>query len=330
MIIKIIYRKRDVMLLSANHLSKEFPTSNQQPFVAVQDVSFTVPTGRVVAFLGPNGAGKTTTIKMLLGLITPTHGTIQVLGHPVARTLGAVGAVLEGSRNIYWRLSPLENFEYWGGLRGIPRKIAQKRGMAYLTTFGLAAKADQPVRALSRGMQQIVAICCALIHQPQLLLLDEPTLGLDLTAAEQIQTIIRQLVADTHLGVLLTTHDMSVAQAIADDVLMIDQGTIVFRGETQSALRGFSSETYALSFAKPLMSPELTQLGRWGTMAPVSPTQVIITLADTHPLSELLGYLGHLPITAIEKQQVDLAALFKHVIRQHQKGVTVHVDRREQ
>lgn len=111
-----------------------------------------------------------------------------------------------------------------GGLRGIPHQTARQRGLANLARFGLSAKANQPVRELSRGMQQIVAICCALIHQPKLLLLDEPTLGLDLPAVEKIQTIIRQLVAETQLGVLLTTHDMGMAQALADDLLMIDRG----------------------------------------------------------------------------------------------------------
>jgi ABC-2 type transport system ATP-binding protein len=316
-----------LMLLSAAHLKKTYHTAHAVSFTAVSDVSFDVAAGHIVGFLGPNGAGKTTTIKMLLGLITPTQGTIQINGQQPLQALCSVGAVLEGSRNLYWRLSPAENFDYWGGLRGIPHQTARQRGLANLARFGLSAKANQPVRELSRGMQQIVAICCALIHQPKLLLPDEPTLGLDLPAVEKIQTIIRQLVAETQLGVLLTTHDMGVAQALADDLLMIDRGKIAFRGRTASALAGFSPETYALAFTTPPSPAVISQLTALGTLSQPAATTLLITLPNPAYLSQLLGVLSRLPLTAITKKQADLAALFKHVLASPKKEGEDHAYR---
>lgn len=315
------------MLLSVNHLGKAYTIPHAAPFAAVSDVSFTVAAGHIVGFLGPNGAGKTTTIKMLLGLITPTQGTIQINGQQPLQALCSVGAVLEGSRNLYWRLSPAENFDYWGGLRGIPHQTARQRGLANLARFGLSAKANQPVRELSRGMQQIVAICCALIHQPKLLLLDEPTLGLDLPAVEKVQTIIRQLVAETQLGVLLTTHDMGVAQALADDLLMIDRGKIAFRGRTASALAGFSPETYALAFTTPPSTAVISQLTALGTLSQPAATTLLITLPAAADLPQLLSVLSRLPLITITKQQADLAALFKYVLANQGKGDDIHAHR---
>lgn len=314
--------------MTVTHLAKSYQIKNKPDFIAVNDVSFEIPDGRVVAFLGPNGAGKTTTVKMLLGLITPSAGTITIAGQPATpRSLRSVGAVLEGSRNIYWRLSPTENFEYWGGIRGVSRRTAIDRGVGYLDRFHMADKARQPVRELSRGMQQIVAICCALIHQPQLLLLDEPTLGLDLMAADRIEAIIRQLAREQHLGVLLTTHDMAVAQALSDDVLMIEHGQIVFRGETQTALRDFSAETYQLHFSAPLTAQAQTDLAALGTVALTAPDAAQLTLAQPDCLPMALKILATLPIDTITKQQVDLGTLFKQIIQSHQKAGADHADR---
>jgi len=144
-----------------------------------------VQKSEVVGLLGPNGAGKTTTIKCLAGLIKPTSGEIYLDGidalRDQKRALGRVAAVLEGNRNIYWRLTPRENLEFFGGLQGLPLRRVRSYIDEHelLELFDLKGKVNTPARKLSRGMQQKLAVACALVKQTEVLLLDEPTLGLD-------------------------------------------------------------------------------------------------------------------------------------------------------
>lgn len=214
-------------------------------FEAVRGVSLSLSPGEVLAFLGPNGAGKTTTIKMIAGLIYPDAGWVRIAGkdpHRQPDALRGVGAVLEGNRNLYWRLTPLENLEYFGVLRKLSRRTARQRGLELLERFELLDKRKEPVRKLSRGMQQKIAIAVALIHEPKLLLLDEPTLGLDVEAGETVKRLIRQ-VADAGCAILLTTHQLNVAEALADRVAVIRQGKIVAEQSTQDLIRRFSDRS---------------------------------------------------------------------------------------
>lgn len=172
-------------LLEVENLRKTF-RSGSGDVEAVRGISLKIEEGIVLGFLGPNGAGKTTTIKMIAGLVRPDSGSIRVAGlnpHDGPEALRHIGAVLEGNRNIYWRLTPLENLEYFGVLKGMAAKVARAKGREILERFGLAEKMKSPVQELSRGMQQKIAIAVALVHEPSLLLLDEPTLGLDVEAA---------------------------------------------------------------------------------------------------------------------------------------------------
>ena len=192
--------------ISLTNISKSYVP---QQFV-LKDISFDIKAGEKLGILGPNGAGKTTTIKMIAGLIYPDAGWVRIAGkdpHRQPDALRGVGAVLEGNRNLYWRLTPLENLEYFGVLRKLPRRMARQRGLELLERFELVDKQKEPVRKLSRGMQQKIAIAVALIHEPKLLLLDEPTLGLDVEAGETVKTLIRQ-VADSGCAILLTTHQL--------------------------------------------------------------------------------------------------------------------------
>lgn len=181
-----------------------------QETVAVDGVSFEVASGSVLGLLGPNGAGKTTTMKCVLGLVEPTSGTIEVASLDVQRQRGRVlrqvGAVLEGSRNVYWYLTPLENLVFFANLAGVPTAEARKRALDLLERFGLSQWTGSRTGQLSRGMQQKVAICAALIRQPQLLLLDEPTLGLDVETAAQMRDLLLELARDQGRTVIISSH----------------------------------------------------------------------------------------------------------------------------
>lgn len=230
--------------LESKDLRKSYGRGKRR-FEAVRGVSLSLCPGEVLAFLGPNGAGKTTTIKMIAGLIYPDAGWVRIAGkdpHRQPDALRGVGAVLEGNRNLYWRLTALENLEYFGVLRKLSRRVARQRGLELLARFELMDKQKEPVRKLSRGMQQKIAIAVALIHEPKLLLLDEPTLGLDVESGETVKTLIRQ-VAASGCAILLTTHQLNVAEELSDRVAVIRRGEIVAEKPTQELIRQFSDRS---------------------------------------------------------------------------------------
>jgi ABC-2 type transport system ATP-binding protein len=198
---------------------------------AVKPTTLTVPWGQVIGLLGPNGAGKTTIIKMISGLITPTAGTVRVGGYDVARqrahAVRQIGAVLEGSRNVYWPLSAWENLIYFGQLKGLRSAEIKPRAERLLTELGLWERRHQAVGSFSRGMQQKVAVSAALITDPPIILLDEPTIGLDVEAARTVKDWITHLARDEGKTIVLTTHQLEGARELSDRVAVIKEGEII-------------------------------------------------------------------------------------------------------
>jgi ABC-2 type transport system ATP-binding protein len=198
---------------------------------AVKPTSLTVPWGQVIGLLGPNGAGKTTIIKMISGLVTPTAGTVRVGGFDIsrqrARAVRQIGAVLEGSRNVYWPLSAWENLMYFGQLKGLRAAEIKPRAERLLIELGLWQRRHQTVGSFSRGMQQKVAVSAALITDPPIILLDEPTIGLDVEAARTFKDWIAHLARDEGKTILLTTHQLEGAQELSDRIAVIKEGEII-------------------------------------------------------------------------------------------------------
>lgn len=228
------------------------------PFRAVDDVSFSVEQGQVLGLLGPNGAGKTTTIKCLCGLIKPDGGSVKVNGVDVgkerSRALRHISAVLEGNRNLYWRLTPVENLIYFAGNRGVSPRESRLSAFELLERFGLTDKAKTPVNDLSRGMQQKLAIAVALQANTQLVLLDEPTLGLDLDAATEVVGLLQEL-ARQGRTVVISTHDMSVVQQLCQRTVIINRGKVVADERVSNLLALFNTLTYQVDLAEPLTDP---------------------------------------------------------------------------
>ncbi len=195
------------------------------PVQAVKGVSFEVMPGEILGFLGPNGAGKSTTIKILTGLLPPQGGRAEILGRAVGRgdrVLQAQIGVCFEEKNLYPNMSALENLNFFASLYGIRRP----RALEALRRVGLADRARDRVRSYSKGMRQRLMVARALIHNPRVLFLDEPTDGLDPVTATEIRRTIRQE-ADRGVAVLLTTHDMFEADELSDRVAFINEGTIV-------------------------------------------------------------------------------------------------------
>ncbi|MBR3119313.1 ABC transporter ATP-binding protein [Oceanobacillus profundus] len=302
------------MLLEVEKIKKSYKVKNNI-VEAVKSIDFRLESRNITAFLGPNGAGKTTTIKMIAGLIHPDYGDIRINGKSVINkgrfALKDIGAVLEGSRNLYWRLTPLENFEYWGGIKGVSRLKTLQRGKELMSAFGLESKLNSTVQQLSRGMQQQVAICTALIHSPSLLLLDEPTLGLDLEASDRIQSLLEVLAKEQEVGILLTTHQMDVAERLSDSVAIINNGQIIKQGFTKNVLKQFSSgETYIFEYVLEIPSEKRELLSKYRPeYINLSTFKVVLTDAQTP--YEIIDLLEPYSILRVERDSADLATVFR-------------------
>ena len=229
-------------------------------FVAVNEVSFAIRRGEIFGLLGPNGAGKTTTIKMLCTLLEPTAGTATVCGYDVVQQANQVrqhlGAVLTGERSIYWKLTGRENLHYFAALYHMPPAVATERIDDLLARFDLTKRADELVEKYSTGMKQRIAIAKALLANPPVILLDEPTLGLDPQAARNLRELILELKADGHT-ILLTTHYMEEADQLSDRIGIIDGGKIIAL-DTSAALKASINQLDVMQLEVANFDPCLT------------------------------------------------------------------------
>jgi len=200
---------------------------------AVRGVTLGVEEGKLFGLLGPNGAGKTTTIKMLITLLIPTAGTASVLGYDVVKDAREVrkriGYVFGGDRGLYDRLSGQDNLRYFAELYAVPPREQRARIAELLELVGLAGREKERVEGYSRGMRQRLHIARGLLHDPPVVFLDEPTIGVDPVGARELRTMIAQLVA-AGKTVLLTTHYMFEADQLCDRIAVISEGTIVAEG----------------------------------------------------------------------------------------------------
>src|SRR5438552_5268188 len=200
---------------------------------AVRGIDFEVSEGELFGLLGPNGAGKTTTIKMLVTLLIPSAGTARVLGHDVVRDAQAVrkqiGYVFGGDRGAYERLSGLDNLRYFSELYGVPPKVQKRRIEELLDLVGLTGREKERVEGYSRGMRQRLHIARGLLHDPPVLFLDEPTIGVDPVGARDLRATIAAL-TQSGKTVLLTTHYMFEADSLCDRIAVINKGEIVAEG----------------------------------------------------------------------------------------------------
>lgn len=225
---------------------------------AVHDLSLSIERGEIFGLLGPNGAGKTTAIKMIAGLIDPEAGNIT---YPAFRPRRPrLGAVLEGSRNLYWRLSAWENIRYFGEVKGVPLSRLNQQATELLEMFGIADKRNRAAQTLSRGQQQKLAVVLAFLGDPELLLLDEPTLGLDVASSLTIQRLLKTLCQQRGLTIVVTTHQMDVAQSLCRRVGIMREGSVVACARVDEMLDHFRRQDYLARFDSEFwaaLEPEL-------------------------------------------------------------------------
>ena len=202
-----------------------------QMIKAVKDISFSAEKGEIIAFIGPNGAGKSTTIKMLTGILYPDAGDIKVLDiNPVKerkKLAYQIGTVFGQKEQLWTHLTPYDNFKFFGAIYDIPNSVVEKRINEYTSIFELDKFINTPVRNLSLGQRIICEIVASLIHEPKVLFLDEPTIGLDPVVKENIRTLIKRMNKEYKTTIFLTSHDVGDIEKLCKRVIIINSGGIV-------------------------------------------------------------------------------------------------------
>ncbi len=268
---------------------------------AVRGISFAVEPGELFGLLGPNGAGKTTTIKMLITLLIPTGGIARVLGLDVVRQAREVrkriGYVFGGERGVYERLSGYDNLRYFAELYGVPAREQKKRIDGLLELVGLKGREHERAEGYSRGMKQRLHVARGLLHDPEVLFLDEPTIGLDPVGAREIRATIASL-TEAGKTVLLTTHYMFEADALCDRIAVISKGNIVAEGTPLDLKRGVGHGTVVEVEVFGIAGEAVERVRALGGVVAVAVEereQAQVLVVQTEPEVELTqAILGHL------------------------------------
>lgn len=217
-------------MVEVEDLRRTFPRKGDSPRAALDGLSLAIPDGEVHGLLGPNGAGKTTLCRILSTVLLPTSGTARIAGLDVvtdtAAVRRAIGVVFGGERGLYNRLTARQNLLYWSSLFRMRTSVAKPRVEQLLERMGLADRADERVETYSRGMKQRLHLARGLINDPKVVILDEPTVGMDPVAAHDFRALVGELRADGRT-LLLTTHDMAEAEAVCERVSLIDNGRLL-------------------------------------------------------------------------------------------------------
>ena len=291
------------LAISVSELSKVYGERQ-----AVSQASFDVPTGSICGFVGPNGSGKTTTMRMLLGLITPTHGTGTVLGEDIKQPekyLSHVGAMIEGPA-FYPALSGAENLRVLASIGG----FNQKRVATLLEQVGLGDRGDSKYKTYSLGMKQRLGIAAALLPQPKLLVLDEPTNGLDPSGIQEIRNLIKEM-AKSGTSIFVSSHLLSELEMISDHLVMLREGKVIFTGRTHDLLAAQNP----LLVVKPEFGVDLNKLveiaRKYGKKATVADGAItILGAVDWAPTFNRLAFEAGITLATISVTQPSLEETF--------------------
>ncbi len=230
--------------------------------IAVDGVTMSLEAGELVGYIGPNGAGKSTTIKMLTGILVPTSGEIEVAGvvpHE-ARTENArnIGVVFGQRSQLYWDLPLVESFELLRAIYGIPQAQYRRNLDAFIELLQMDEFLRTPVRQLSLGQRMRGDFAAAMLHDPKIVYLDEPTIGLDVVAKEAIREFIARINAERGTTIILTTHDLADVERLCSRIVLIDHGHVVFDGDVERLKNAYGKfRTLVLAFDEPVAHPVL-------------------------------------------------------------------------
>lgn len=275
--------------LEVNHLVKTYATVQ-----AVKDLSFTVMSGEIFGLLGPNGAGKTTTIRMILDIIKPTAGEIQILGGPMSEAIkGRIGYLPE-ERGLYEDMTLIDTILFLGQLKGLSRKTAHERAERYLRQVDLWEVRTRKIGALSRGMNQKAQFVAATLHEPELIIVDEPFSGLDPVNSRLIKDLLYAM-RERGTAIIMSTHQMHQVEEMCERILLIDRGQQVLYGPLQEIRRRFAANAVEVE-----LRGELPQLPGVEQAITQNGAYRLLLQEDVQP-EMLLKTLVNLPTAIVER-----------------------------
>lgn len=290
--------------------------------VAVKDVSFRIEEGELVGFLGPNGAGKTTTLKMLSGLLYPTAGEARVLGYvPWERQDGyrRQFALLLGQKNqLWWDLPARESLELNAKIYGIPRESFEKTVAEMTGMLNVSDKLNVMVRELSLGERMKMELIAALLHQPKVLFLDEPTIGLDVVSQKTVREFLRSHNATHKTTIVLTSHYMADIQALCRRVIIIDHGTIFFDGRLSDVMDRFADFKLIRIACEGGKECPNERLSRYGEVVEQNAGTIQLKVKRDRVIPVCKALLDELPVTDIDIQEVPIEDIIRKVFARSQ------------
>ena len=331
-------------VIEVSGLTKSFRTYKKEPGLAgamrglfrrrhetvfaVKDVSFTVGEGELVGFLGPNGAGKTTTLKMLSGLLHPTSGEARVLGCiPWERRdeYRRQFALLLGQKNqLWWDLPARDSLELNAKIYGIERERFERTLDELTSLLGVAGKLSTAVRELSLGERMKFELIAALLHEPRVLFLDEPTIGLDVVSQRVVRDFLRDHNLRRRTTILLTSHYMADIHELCERVVIIDHGTVFFDGKLSDILDRFADFKVVTVQLAGVVGVAMPDLGRYGEVIPGEPGTVKLRVKRDRVIGACKLLLDELPVKDIDIEEVPVEEVIRQLFQREveMKGET--------
>ena len=222
------------MSIGVNNLTKIYKQKKHQKKIAVDNISFTIPGGEIVGFIGPNGAGKSTTIKMMTGILTPDNGSISINGMNFKKNRKEImlktGVVFGQKSVLCWDIPVIDSLKLFRDMYRVPREVFKENMDVFSGILGLDEFIDQPPRLLSLGQRMKADLAASLIYNPDVLFLDEPTIGIDVLSKERIRQFIKKINEERHTTIILTTHDVSDIESLCEKMIIIDRGSLIYDG----------------------------------------------------------------------------------------------------
>ncbi len=320
-------------VIEVSHLTKAFRTYKKrpgfsgavkglfhrqyEPTFAVNDVSFAIEPGELVGFLGPNGAGKTTTLKMLAGLLYPTSGSATVLGHtPWERhdDYRRQFALVLGQKNqLWWDLPARESLELNAKIYGIPDDRFRRTVGELSELLAVKEKLDVNVRELSLGERMKLELIASLLHQPKVLLLDEPTIGLDVISQKTVREFIRRHNAQQRTTIILTSHYMADIQALCERVIIIDRGKLFFDGKLGDIVDRFADSKLITIQCENAGQVADADLARYGEVTEKTATTLTLKIKRDRVIAVCKALLDELPVTDIDILEVPIEDVIRQI-----------------
>lgn len=301
-------------VIKVEHLQKQFQIVKKKSSffhkkektmkVAVDDISFSIAKGEKVAVIGPNGAGKSTTIKMITGIIHPTAGNIQVMGYSPTKDRKKltyqIGCLFGQKSGLNMHLSARDSYQVVGAMYDMYGKTLQKRIDLLIEMFDAKDIVDVPVKKLSLGQRMRAEIMLSLIHQPKILFLDEPTIGLDIITKQKMLQVIETLNVQEKVTVFLTSHDMSDVERLCDRIIIIDQGKIVLDHQMSELMEKYGKDRVIKATYSHLEQREVPEMVVTQEKENVLAVQVDVKKYKVQEVLKRLGALGNVVDFTIE------------------------------